>query len=685
MRITFLLHNAYGIGGTIRSTVNLATALSQRHDVEIVSIHRPVDTPSLPAGPRVALRSLVDVRDDTGPARDEREQRLLEQPNTVYPDSGVDGDRRMHYTALHDERIGALLDESEADVVIATRPILNGYLARHRKRGRIHIGQEHLSMDAHDDRLREDQNAAVARLDGFVTVSEGDAAQYRAALPDVATRILCIPNGVPAPEVEPSTLDSKTIVAAGRLIQIKRYDRLLDAFAKIVPQYPDWTLRIYGRGPARLQLRRRIDELGLNDSAMLMGPASPIETEWAKGAVAAVASDRESFGMTIVEAMHCGVPVVATDCPFGPAEIISHGSTGLLVPLEGGADAFAQALTRLVADEDERRAMGKAAREAAPAWAPDAIARRYEALIEELAPRRRRLTRLLGRRRPAPAARQETAPAPKHPEARARAREDGRVELTLSADMLPAGAWDFLTRLRRGERELRLPLPAADSTGRVRLLLAPLEEDFTEGRWDCWILPREGEGKRRRIKAAQVEQARLLRNPEPAADGRRTRHCIPYTTADGFLALRMWNRAAHAEVAAARPDDSGIRITARMLSARPLPREGMRLQAVHRAEPESSFDVEALPDPDDPNRFHAQVPHTVRRTGDDGIWDLRLLPGPDEPAVPLGRIGGDLADRKKAHVYAPTRLDHPELGRTRVRLYYTVDNHLALAHRTDPG
>ncbi|GAA4944112.1 glycosyltransferase family 4 protein [Streptomonospora halophila] len=688
MRIAFLLHNAYGIGGTIRSTVNLATALAERHDVEIVSIHRPAANPSLVPDPRVALRWLLDVRADSGgPARDERERRLRELPNTVYPDPGVDGDRLMHYTALHDERIGACLRDSDADVVIATRPILNGYLARHRRRGQLRIGQEHLSMDAHDERLRRDQNAAIADLDAFVTVSEADAAQYRAALADAAP-VVCIPNGVALPEVEPSTLDSKTIVAAGRLVQVKRYDRLLEAFAKVVVQYPEWSLRIYGRGRARAGLRRQIDEMGLNDSAMLMGPAAPIETEWAKGAVAAVASDRESFGMTIVESMHCGVPVVATDCPFGPAEIISHGSTGLLVGLEGGADAFAQALVRLIADEEERRAMGRAARSAAAAWAPETVAHRYEALFEERTPRRRTLPRLRDLRHGSAPAKQEPLEpkAPRYPRVRARAGAEGRIGLSIDADSFPPGAWGFLTRLRHAKEEMRFPLPAPDSRGRVRFFLSPAAEDFAEGRWDCWIVPRDGEGGRRRLMAAQVEQAGLLRGPGPVHDGDSVRHCIPYTTADGFLALRVWNRPAHAEVVSARPGEPGIRLCARLLLPGPPPDQGMRLHIVHREEPASSFEVEARPDTGDPALFHALVPHDLaseRRTGDDDIWDLALQPAPDAPPVPIGRIGGDIADRKKVHVYAPTRLDHHERGRTRVRLFYTVDNHLALAHRAE--
>ncbi len=271
----------------------------------------------------------------------------------------------------------------------------------------------------HDDQLREDQNRALAGLDAFVTVSEADAARYRAALPQVSTRILCIPNSVPAPGVAPSTGDSRTIVAAGRLVEIKRYDRLLDAFAKVAPQYPDWSLRIYGRGTQKQFLRKRIDELGLYDQVRLMGAVSPIEPEWAKGAIAAVSSDGESFGMTIVEAMHCGVPVVATDCPHGPGEIISDGRDGVLVPLEEGSDAFAHALASLMQDAGRRGAMADAAREKAARYAPDRICARCRPLRR--AARRRRPGAPAGAA--APCRRDGPAPdappgAPRHPAVR---------------------------------------------------------------------------------------------------------------------------------------------------------------------------------------------------------------------------------------------------------------------------
>lgn len=169
---------------------------------------------------------------------------------------------------------------------------------------------------------------------------------------------------------------------------MKRYDVLIRAFAEIAAARPEWRLRIYGAGDAsgneQQPLRTLVDELGLRERVFLMGSADPMEEEWPKSSIAAVTSERESFGMTIVEAMRCGVPVVATDCPHGPAEIIADGTDGRLVPL-GDTGAFAKALLGLIDDDGLRHRMGKAARASAARFDPAPIAERHERLFAELA------------------------------------------------------------------------------------------------------------------------------------------------------------------------------------------------------------------------------------------------------------------------------------------------------------
>ncbi|MFD4030995.1 glycosyltransferase family 4 protein [Streptomyces sp. NPDC058637] len=385
MHISFLLHNAYGIGGTIRTTFTLAGTLAEQHDVEIVSVFRHRDAPALGAPDGVRMSHLVDLRrsspDFDGDAAEHA------RSATVFPRGDT---RHRQYSRLTDSRIAAHLGSLEADVVVGTRPGLNVHISRQARRGPVRIGQEHLTLDSHSYRLRREIGHRYGLLDAVTTVTEADARDYRARLRLPGVRVEVIPNSVPEPAGEPAGGDAKWIVAAGRLHRVKRYDVLVRAFAEVAAARPEWRLRIYGGGDAsgneRQTLSGLVDTLGLRDRIHLMGSVHPMEAEWPKGSIAAVTSERESFGMTIVEAMRCGVPVVATDCPHGPAEIIDDGTDGRLVPL-GDTRAFAGALLGLMDDDELRRRMGRAALASSERFDPAPIAERHEALFSELAAR----------------------------------------------------------------------------------------------------------------------------------------------------------------------------------------------------------------------------------------------------------------------------------------------------------
>ncbi|MFE7750319.1 glycosyltransferase family 4 protein [Streptomyces sp. NPDC057428] len=382
MHISFLLHNAYGIGGTIRTTFTLARTLAEQHDVEIVSVFRHRGDPVLGAPAGVRMSHLVDLRksspDYEGAVADHS------VPASVFPR----GDSRYRqYSRLTDRRIAAHLGALESDVVVGTRPGLNIHISRQARRGPVRVGQEHLTLESHSYRLRREIRHRYGLFDALTTVTEADARDYHNRLRLPGVRIEAIANSVPEPEGPPADGDAKWIVAAGRLHRVKRYDVLIRAFAEVASARPGWRLRIYGGGDAsgneRQPLRALIEELGLAERVLLMGSVDPMEAEWPKGSIAAVTSERESFGMTIVEAMRCGVPVVATDCPHGPAEIIEDGTDGRLVPL-GDTAGFARALLALVDDDGLRHRMGRAARSSAARFDPALIAERHEKLFAEL-------------------------------------------------------------------------------------------------------------------------------------------------------------------------------------------------------------------------------------------------------------------------------------------------------------
>lgn len=389
MKISLLLHNAYGIGGTITTTFNLAAALAERHDVEVVSVLRHRERPTFALDPRVSLRPLVDLRR-------EKDHPLHQRPAKVFPAAEY---RYRQYSELTDQRVGEYLETTDADVVVGTRPGLNVHLAHQAPPHVVRVGQEHLTLDNHSPRLRRTLRRAYRRLDVLTTVTEADAAAYRRKMRLPGVRVEALPNSVPDPVLPPADSTAKVVIAAGRLVPLKRYDLLIEAFARVAAEHPDWQLRIYGQGDEHDHLRRLVERLGLSDNVLLMGAATPMEAEWVKASIGAAASDFDAFGMTIVEAMRCGLPVVSTDCPHGPGEIIKDGADGRLVPV-GDRDALGAALLDLVRDPELRRRMGRTAIENARRFAPGPVVAQAEGLFTDALAGRRNGRRTAPEREP---------------------------------------------------------------------------------------------------------------------------------------------------------------------------------------------------------------------------------------------------------------------------------------------
>ncbi|WP_245557318.1 glycosyltransferase family 4 protein [Kaistia granuli] len=169
-----------------------------------------------------------------------------------------------------------------------------------------------------------------------------------------------IPNQVNLPSDLQPRRGNKIVAAVGRLVEQKGFDLLLEAFARVAPAHPDWTLVIWGEGPERGRLTAQRDALGLTDRVQLPGvtkrPGLWIET----ADVFVLSSRYEGWGIVLMEAMAAGLPVISFNCRFGPDEMITHEQDGLLVP-DGDVGALAAGLSRLLADEPLRRHLGATA------------------------------------------------------------------------------------------------------------------------------------------------------------------------------------------------------------------------------------------------------------------------------------------------------------------------------------
>ncbi len=163
-------------------------------------------------------------------------------------------------------------------------------------------------------------------------------------------------------------------LSVGNLKPEKNQALLLRAFAAL-PR-PDARLMLLGSGPQEAPLRALAEQLGLAERVIFAGFQRDPAPFYAAADLFVLSSNHEGFGNVIVEALSHGLPVVSTDCPAGPAEILDGGTFGLLVPV-GDAAALAEAMDAALDAPVDRDALVRRASD----FAPDIAARQYLAVM----------------------------------------------------------------------------------------------------------------------------------------------------------------------------------------------------------------------------------------------------------------------------------------------------------------
>lgn len=384
-RVYLLMFNACGSGGVARTVLNLANHLADNHEVEVISVLRRRDEPRFAVDPRVRLSYLEDRR-PTRPNQGRLRTMLRRRRSRLQPPP-VDGQMSL----LSDLLLYRKLRGLRTGILISTRPSLHLAAARFAPSRLVTIGQDHLNFPS---RFANEKQAAVLRatipkLDSYTVLTEADAVDYRRELPDVDTDIGVIRNALPWPVPStPAKLDSKIVLAAGRLSREKGFRRLVHAFAPIAREHPDWQLHIYGHGEEREHLSAMIARKRLDKQIVLKGFAADFPSVLADASVYAMSSFSEGFPMVLIEAMSTGLPLVSFDCPRGPGEIVDDGKNGRLVD-DGDILGFTEALRSVIEDDDLRYRLGAQAHEDARKYEVDHVVAQWEDLFARTLERRR--------------------------------------------------------------------------------------------------------------------------------------------------------------------------------------------------------------------------------------------------------------------------------------------------------
>ncbi|MBO7365168.1 MAG: glycosyltransferase family 4 protein [Bacteroidales bacterium] len=290
----------------------------------------------------------------------------------------------------HKKRLEAVLKEIRPDITVSmfcndetflpdikdgSKKVLEAHFSRFK---RLQYGRRGLWGII--DRYRSNSDLRhIRKFDRFVVLTEEDKG-YWGNLDNIAV----IPNSIARISPKPSSLDSRTIIAVGRLCHQKGFERLIEAWSLISADVrKDWKVRIIGDGEDRGRLEDMIKTKGLEDSIILAGPVKDIDKEYDGAALLAMTSRYEGLPMVLLEAEAHGVPAVAFACKCGPKDVISDGLNGLLVP-EDDIKGFAEALKIAIESPELIRSMGAEAYKDAARWDRKTVMKKWIALFRSI-------------------------------------------------------------------------------------------------------------------------------------------------------------------------------------------------------------------------------------------------------------------------------------------------------------
>lgn len=352
MNVVFTCLDADTLGGIQRVTHTLAQGLARRgHEVHVIGLHRAAAPFRYVERPRYHRH--VISRAPVGPQRGLARRRAV-------------------------RRLTALLEGMRPGYAVLTSP---GVVSRTaglvpdalRTIGQYHGSYEHASGTPHLNVIRKH----YPRLEQAVFLTEQDAWHFaeQALLPNT----WALPNPLPSWPERVSELSGPRVLGVGRLEGVKRFDRLISAFARSGAP-PPWELHLIGDGAELERLRAHAAREGVADRVVFRGrvPASDMPAEYRAASLLALSSEHEGLPLVLLEAAAHGVPAVAFDVSGG----VRAARPSLVPP--GDVDAMAERLGRLIGSDRERRRLGAAARERAEAFRLDRVLDRWEELFAHM-------------------------------------------------------------------------------------------------------------------------------------------------------------------------------------------------------------------------------------------------------------------------------------------------------------
>lgn len=359
-KICFLVEYLTYIGGGERVYTNLAnTFIKNGYEVTILSIESGEKT-YYPLDKNIKIKSLKI-----------RKEKYYNEKNRKVKDA--------IYT-LHIKRsIEKELKECSYNAVISIGCNMNLILSLIKVKDILKIGTEHTGYNSVNLILKIARKILYKSLDKLIILTEIDKNNYKKFLHQ--SKIEIIPNQLTFYPPVCAELKNKKIVNVGSLSYSKNQEKLLELFKRFSEISKEWTLDIYGSGKLKIELENKIKDLGLENKVFLKGNTEKIKEVLLDASIFCLTSRYEGFPMVLLEAMACGLPCVAFDCPTGPKEIVINNKTGFLVGV-GDDKTYLEKMIILSENIDLRLKMGQESRKKSLYYSEEEVFKQWKKILD---------------------------------------------------------------------------------------------------------------------------------------------------------------------------------------------------------------------------------------------------------------------------------------------------------------
>lgn len=349
--ILIIIPNLNNLGGTERATSSLANILCSQHNVTVLSLTEKNNQPFFYFDPRV---NLIYIKVNQSPAHSLKKIIWLFKCNLL---------------------IRSLIKKNKINTVIGMTHNINCLIALLNQKSLDTIGCEHIDFNSIPYSSKLLIKKLYPKLTAVVVLSPSvsDTLRY------LNDKIAVIPNSLPFDCDRPSNLTAKRIIMVGRLSEVKGYERVIPLSKYLSKNFPDWRISIFGDGELRKTLNKNIIEHKLSNIE-LQGTTKEIMKEYVKSSILLSTSHAEAFGMMLLEAMHCGIPIVSYKNQ-GAEVLIESNSNGFIVE---STDELIDRVTQLILDKQLRVKLGEKGVEISSSFKVDAIKQKWLKLIDSL-------------------------------------------------------------------------------------------------------------------------------------------------------------------------------------------------------------------------------------------------------------------------------------------------------------